>query len=129
MSDVDGSAPKRTISTSRTFEISDAAKDLIRGLVLPSSKKRMPIHKIKQHDFFKDLKWADVEKSRIKMPEVESRGPRSGMFDEIEPDSADEDFEHEYEELCNKHDAMHGSNDEDQFAHLEEKGSGKGKGN
>lgn len=60
------------------------------------------------------------------MPEVERRGPCSGLFDEIEPDSADEDFEHEYEELCNKHDAMHGSNDEnafdDQFAHLEEKG-------
>ena len=48
------------------------------------------------------------------MPEVDRRGPRSGLFDEIEPDSADEDFEHEYEELCQKHeDALQGSADGD----------------
>ena len=39
---------------------------------------------------------------RVKMPKIEMKDPRSGMFDEIEPDSADEDFEHEFEELCQK---------------------------
>ena len=82
------------------LEISSAAKSLIRGLILANGKKRMSINKIKQHDFFKPIKFADVEKARIKMPAVELRNPRSGQFDEIEPDSADEDFEHEYEELC-----------------------------
>ena len=34
------------------------------------------------------------------MPKVNQRDPKSGQFDVIDPDSADEDFEHEYEELC-----------------------------
>lgn len=82
------------------LEISAAAKSLIRGLVVANGRKRMSINKIKQHEFFSPIKFADVEKARIKMPKVELKNPRSGMFDEIEPDSADEDFEHEYEELC-----------------------------
>lgn len=34
------------------------------------------------------------------MPTVQQRDAKSGQFEEIEPDSADEDFDHEYEELC-----------------------------
>ena len=83
-------------------EVSAAAKSLIRGLIVPNSKKRLTINKIKSHDFFKPISFSDIEKTRIKMPSVEMKNPTSGMFDEIEPDSCDEDFEHEYEELCQK---------------------------
>ena len=96
--------PKRTISSCHPNpavpEISAAAKSLIRGLIVVSSKKRLTINKIKSHEFFKPISFQDVEKTRIKMPSVEMKNPSSGTFDEIEPDSADEDFEHEYEELC-----------------------------
>ena len=91
----DANTPKRTISLNTgkpAVEISAAAKSLIRGLVLANGKKRLNIHKIKQHDFFKPIRWADIEHCRVKMPAVEQRDPRSGMLDEIEPDSADEDF-------------------------------------
>ena len=69
---------------------------------MANGKKRLGINKIKQHDFFKPISFSDVEKARIKMPAVSLKNPRSGLFDEVEPDSADEDFEHEYEELCGK---------------------------
>ena len=49
------------------------------------------------------------------MPEVRQRDPKSGTFDEVEPDSCDEDFEHEYEELCGRDSD---SNDSSKFAHL-----------
>ena len=44
------------------------------------------------------------------------------MFDEVEPDSADEDFEHEYEDICQKNNPDNDleSNDSNQFAHLAE---------
>ena len=54
------------------------------------------------------------------MPVVEQRDPQSGSFEEIEPDSADEDFDHEYEEMC----AINGYNNKSQsdlFAHLDDK--------
>ena len=55
------------------------------------------------------------------MPDVEKKDPRSGMFDEIEPDSADEDFEHEFEELCQRNDSdSQSSRSSGQFAHLKE---------
>jgi len=55
---------------------------------------------MKQHEFFKDVMWQDIEKAKIRMPEVSQRDPKSQQFDEIEPDSCDEDFQHEYTELC-----------------------------
>ena len=59
------------------------------------------------------------------MPTVEMRNPNSGTFDEIEPDSADEDFEHEYEELCQKDgSANQSSGSSAQFAHLKESMNG-----
>ena len=74
---------------------------------------------MKKHDFFKPIKWSDVEHCRIKMPSVEQKDPKSGMFDEIEPDSADEDFDHEYEELCaNNGYNDKSSNESGQFDHL-----------
>ena len=60
------------------------------------------------------------------MPKVDQRDPKSGMFDEIEPDSADEDFQHEYDELCgdrviNRQDVDDSSErTDDQFAHLKD---------
>ena len=49
------------------------------------------------------------------------KDPRSGMFDEIEPDSADEDFEHEFEELCQKNNSDDtSSHSEGQFDHLKD---------
>lgn len=58
------------------------------------------------------------------MPKVQQRDPKSGLFDEIEPDSADEDFEHEFEELCqnNVPGAKDDSDSEEsgQFAHLKD---------
>ena len=111
----DATSPKRTLSAARPngFEVSPAAKSLIRGLIQPNSKKRTSIHKLKQHEFFKPLKWSDVENCRIRMPKVDLKDPKSGQFDMIEPDSCDEDFEHEYEALCEK-----SSNNSGQFAHL-----------
>ena len=101
---------KRTISTSHQNpaipELSPAAKSLIRGLIVAKGKKRLSINKIKQHEFFQPINFNDVERTRIKMPAVEMKDPRSGMFDEIEPDSADEDFEHEFEELCHKDESV-----------------------
>ena len=45
------------------------------------------------------MKWADVEQAKLKMPLVLRRDPTSGDFDDIEPDSDDEDFQHEYREV------------------------------
>ena len=117
--------PKRTISTTKSNplipEISAEAKSLIRGLIVANGKKRLSINKIKQHEFFQPIKFQDVEKTRIKMASVEMKNPRSGMFDEIEPDSADEDFEHEFEELCHKGGSVDSSSrSSNQFAHLKE---------
>ena len=36
------------------------------------------------------------------MPSVHQRDPKCGMFEDVEPDSCDEDFEHEYEELVGR---------------------------
>jgi len=33
-----------------------------------------------------------VEKAQVKMPLVKQRDPKSGLFDDVEPDSCDEDF-------------------------------------
>lgn len=48
------------------------------------------------------------------------KNPRSGLFDEIEPDSCDEDFEHEFEELNQRNGSDDSSNESNQFAHLKE---------
>ena len=56
------------------------------------------------------------------MPKVIQRDPKSGQFDVIDPDSADEDFEHEYDELCQNNNSDRGSDNssQQQFAHLPE---------
>lgn len=46
-------------------ELSPAAKSLIRSLIVANSKKRLCITKIKQHEFFKPIKFSDIEKARI----------------------------------------------------------------
>jgi len=50
----------RTLSVSKP-EISPETKSLISGLIKPNGKNRLSILKIKQHDFFKPISWADVE--------------------------------------------------------------------
>ena len=52
-----------------THIISDAAKDLIKGLIVPTGRKHLPIHHIKRHIFFQSVKWADIELAKVKMPE------------------------------------------------------------
>ena len=109
---------KRISSTSaEPAQLSDAAKKLIRGLIVPNGKKRLNIHKIKNHEFFAKIKWDQVEKVKLPMPKVHQRDPTSGMFEDVEPDSCDEDFEHEYEELVGR---QSDSNSSIQFAHLKE---------
>jgi len=90
-------------------------------LIVANGKKRLSINKIKQHEFFTAIKFRDIEKTRIKMPAVDMKDPRSGMFDEIEPDSCDEDFEHEFEELAQQCGSNNTSSESsNQFAHLKE---------
>ena len=108
-----------------TPQLSAEAKSLIRALIVPSGKQRLSIHKIKQHDFFKPISFRDVEKCRIEMPMVRQRDPKSGDFDEVEPDSCDEDFQHEFEEL-NARDNSDSGEDDGNFAHLPSRGGGKG---
>jgi len=134
VSDNNNNTPKPDMSQKKPakIEISAAAKSLIRGLVVPNSKKRMSINKIKLHEFFKPIKFSDIEKERIKMPKVNLRDPKSGEFDNVEPDSADEDFEHEYEELCLNQNDRSSSNSSHNFDHLKETiqvGPIAGKGN
>ena len=50
--------------------------------------------------------------------------PKSGDFDNVEPDSCDEDFEHEFEELCGRQDSD--KNQSVLFGHLNEPSSLKG---
>ena len=105
-----GSSPK-----AKKIKLSDEAKSLIRGLIVANGKKRLSIHKIKKHEFFGSINWTDIEKLKIRMPHVRQREPNGGNFEEVEPDSCDEDFEHEYEELIGR-DSNSGSSN--QFAHL-----------
>jgi len=52
VSDSEGK-PKRAISVDiKPVEVSQAAKSLIRGLIVANGKKRLSILKIKQHEFF-----------------------------------------------------------------------------
>ena len=90
---------------------------------MPSGKKRMSINKIKLHEFFKPIRFSDIEKERIPIPKVNMREPKSGDFDVIDPDSDDEDFDHEYRELYQQ-DNNNGDSDSDasspNFDHLKE---------
>ena len=79
---------------------------------MPSGKKRLSINKIKLHEFFKPIRFSDIEKERIPIPRVNMREPKSGDFDVIDPDSDDEDFDHEYRELYQK-DNNKGDSDSD----------------
>ena len=80
----------------------------------------MSINKIKQHDFFKPIKFSDIEKLRIKMPVVDLKNPKTDNFDEIEFDSDDEDFAHEYEELIGRKSSNDDSSHNENFSHLKE---------
>ena len=82
--------------------MSKEAKNLIRNLITPKSKKRLIIPKIKQHPFFKGINWNHAENGKLSnRPKVAMRHPESADFDEISPDSEDEDFEHEYMDMKN----------------------------
>mmetsp|Transcript_25362 Transcript_25362/g.31754 ORF Transcript_25362/g.31754 Transcript_25362/m.31754 type:complete len:150 (+) Transcript_25362:585-1034(+) len=83
---------RKSSPRSKVAKLSDPAKDLIRGLIVANGKKRLSIHKIKKHEFFRPIVWSDIEKVKIKMPKVSQREPKSGMFEDVEYDSCDEDF-------------------------------------
>ena len=78
-------------------QVSEAAKQLIRSLIVPEARKRLPIDKIKSLKFFAGIKWSDVEQGRCKVPRVLLKEPKAENFDEISYDSDDEDFAHEFQ--------------------------------
>ena len=80
-----------------SVQLSEAAKKLIRSLIVANSKKRLSIDKIKQQKFFAGIKWSDVEFGRCKVPRVLLKEPKAENFDEISYDSDDEDFAHEFQ--------------------------------
>ena len=92
----DGKVQDVVSNQSEPFTVSKEAKSLIRALITHKSRKRLPIHKIKAHPFFKEINWNNVENGKVRMPKVELREPESNDFDAISFDSDDEDFEHEY---------------------------------
>ena len=77
-------------------KVSGIAKQLIRSLIVPDAKKRLPIEKIKSHQFFAGIKWTDVEQGKCKVPRVLLKEPKAENFDEISYDSDDADFAHEF---------------------------------
>ena len=117
----------RTVSLDqqKPVELSKGAKSMIRSLVVANGKKRISIHKIKQHEFFQNVKWSDIDKAKFKMPKVNQREPDSGQFDLVDPDSCDEDWQHEYVEL-QTNDNDNSSSDSNQFSHLIETSAGQG---
>ena len=87
--------------------LSKEARELIVGLVKPESNQRLSIQKIKRTAFFvKFVKsWAAVESGALASPGViPSRSPTDRLaFDNIDYDSDDMDFEHEYLEIEQKY--------------------------
>ena len=92
----DDEIPLNLPNSNVPIQLSDSAKKLIRGLVVPSAKKRLAIDKIKKHKFFSGIVWADVESGKCKVPRVHLKEPKAENFDEISYDSDDEDFQHEF---------------------------------
>lgn len=87
--------------------MSSLAKDLISNLIKSDSKQRMPIQKIKKHKWFTTnldkmgMKWSDIEKGQVTPPNVHLQEPLPDNFDEIQYDSDDQDFQHEFTNLYN----------------------------
>ena len=77
--------------------ISNEAKDLIRQLIVADGDKRITIAKMKKHAFFDGLRWDQAEQGLLKMPVVKLKKPKAENFDEIQYDSDDQDFIHEFE--------------------------------
>jgi hypothetical protein len=79
--------------------VSANAKSFVHSLVVADGSKRISISKLKKHKFFQKINWSNLEKGHVKMPNVKLKKPKVENFDEIQYDSDDPDFQHEYEAL------------------------------
>lgn len=77
--------------------LSAQAVSLIEGLVVVEGKQRLTISQIKNHAFFKEVNWDQVERGEMEMPTIPIKSPDASNFDEITFDSCDEDWQHEFE--------------------------------
>jgi hypothetical protein len=78
--------------------LSEAAISLLKGTIVVNSDDRLSIKQIKKHAFFEGLEWSAVDNLELQMPEPDIREPCAANFEDITYDSADEDWQHEFEE-------------------------------
>ena len=78
--------------------LSEEAISLLKGIIVVEAKDRLSIEEIKNHMFFKGLDWSAVERVELQMPEPMVREPNAANFEDITYDSADEDWQHEFED-------------------------------
>ena len=57
------------------------------------------MNKIKDHKFFKPIDWKRIETGKIKPNPVPLKEPTAENFEDIDYDSDDEDFSHEFTDL------------------------------
>ncbi|CAD8139178.1 unnamed protein product [Paramecium pentaurelia] len=74
--------------------ISKEARDLLSQILKQSAFERISIEQIKQHNFFKDLDWLQLEKKEIKIPQLIQRFQQSkrATGDLIDSDSCLDDY-------------------------------------
>ena len=83
---------------------------LLKGTIAVEASDRFTIDQIKQHSFFEGLEWSAVENIELEMPEVHLKEPDSANFEDITYDSADEDWQHEFEEDDEDYEKLGNSN-------------------